>query len=114
MAASASASASPTAGAPASHGSLGRLWAEINDPGPAGDALVFLKRHADGIVPACMGLVFLLVGLGVMVLFFRLFGTSDKRNWLLLLFGAVFAAAGFGVLRMGLRIILRKSGAPRA
>jgi hypothetical protein len=93
-----------------SHGSLGRLWAEFNDPGPAGDALVFMKRYADGIVPGCMGLVFLLVGLGVMALFFQLATSTDKRTWLPILFGAVFALAGYGVLRLGIRNILRKSG----
>ena len=97
-----------------SRGSLGRLWAEFNDPGPGGDALVFVKKYGDGMVPGCMGLVFLVVGLGVMVLFFKLVDTAEKRNWLLLLFGAVFATAGFGVLKLGLRNILRKSGEPRA
>ncbi|MDQ6891663.1 MAG: hypothetical protein M3167_03170 [Acidobacteriota bacterium] len=95
---------------PASRGSVGRLWAEFNDPGPAGDTLVFMKRYADGIVPGCMGLVFLLVGLGVMGLFFHLAIGSDKKTWLPILFGAVFATAGYGVLRLGIRNVLRKSG----
>jgi hypothetical protein len=80
-----------------SRGSLGRLWAEFNDPGPAGDALVFAKKYADGIFPGCMGL------------FFRLATNSDKRTWLPILFGAVFALAGYGVLRLGIRNILRKA-----
>jgi len=94
---------------PAPRGSLGRLWAEFNDPGPAGDTLVMLKKYGDGLLPGCMGLVFLLVGLGVMVLFFRLATTSGK-SWVPIVIGAVFALAGFGVLRLGLNTILRKTG----
>jgi hypothetical protein len=105
-------------GAPASEpvtsrGSLGNLWAEFNDPGPAGDALVFLKKYADGTVPGCMGLVFLAAGIGMMVLFSRVATGSDKKTWLPILFGFVFAAAGFGVLNLGIRTILRKSGSRR-
>ena len=97
-----------------SRGSLGNLWAEFNDPGPAGDTLVLLKKYADGIVPGCMGLVFFGVGIGLMVLFSRVATGSDKKSWLPILFGFVFAAAGFGVLNLGIRTILRKSGSSRS
>ena len=93
-----------------SRGALARLWAEFNDPGPAGDTLVLVKKYADGIAPGCMGLVFLLVGLGVMALFFRVSTASDKKTWLPILFGGVFALAGYGVMMLGLKTILRKSG----
>ena len=79
-----------------------------------GDALVFLKKYADGTVPGCMGLVFLAAGLGMMVLFSRLATTSDKKTWLPILFGFVFAAAGFGVLNLGIRTVLRKSASGRS
>jgi uncharacterized BrkB/YihY/UPF0761 family membrane protein len=68
-----------------------------------------LKKYGDGILPGCMGLVFLLVGITVMVLFFRLATTAGK-SWVPILIGAVFALAGFGVLKMGLSTIARKSG----
>jgi len=93
---------------PAPSGSLGRLWAEFNDPGPAGDTLAMLKKYGDGLVPGCMGLVFLVVGLTVMVLFFRVATTAGK-TWVPILIGGVFALAGFGVLRLGLSTIARKS-----
>ena len=92
-----------------SSGFLRRLWAEFNDPGPGGDTLVMLKKYGDGILPGCMGLVFLGAGLTMMTLFFRLATTADKKTWLPILFGFVFAAAGFGVLKLGLGMIRRKS-----
>ena len=98
---------------PAPGGSLGRLWAEFIDPGPGGDTVVMLKKYGDGILPGCMGLVFLVVGLGVMVLFFRL-ATSSGKSWVPIVIGAVFALAGFGVLRLGLNTVLRKSGGTRS
>jgi hypothetical protein len=97
---------------PAPSGSLARLWAEFNDPGPAGDTLVMLKKYGDGVVPGCMGLVFLVVGLTVMVLFFRVATTAGK-TWVPVGIGAAFALAGFGVFRLGLSTIARKTGAPR-
>jgi len=96
-----------------SGGPLGNLWAEFTDPGPAGDALVFMKKYADGAVPGCMGLVFLAAGIGMMVLFSRLATGSDKKTWLPILFGFVFAAAGFGVLSLGIRTIAKKAGSSR-
>ena len=102
----------PRVSEPAPSGSLGRLWAEFNDPGPAGDTLVLLKKYADGLLPGCMGLVFLVVGLTVMVLFFRLATTAGK-SWVPILIGGVFALAGFGVLRLGLSTIARKTGGTR-
>ncbi|HEY6147455.1 MAG TPA: hypothetical protein VIZ69_07140 [Thermoanaerobaculia bacterium] len=102
--------ANPQPAPPDSRGAIARLWAEFNDPGPAGDTLVLAKKYADGIAPGCMGLVFLLVGLGVMALFFTQSTASDKKTWLPILFGAVFALAGYGVMMLGLKTILRKSG----
>ena len=96
------------ASAPVPSGSLGRLWAEFNDPGPAGDTLVMLKKYGDGLLPGCMGLVFLVVGLTLMVLFFRVATTAGK-TWVPVVIGAVFALAGFGVLRLGLSTVARKS-----
>ena len=94
--------------APAPPGALGRLWAEFNDPGPAGDTLVILKKYADGILPGCMGLLFLAVGLTVMTIFFRV-ASSAGRSWVPVGIGAVFALAGFGVFRLGLSTIARKA-----
>lgn len=91
-------------------GPLARLWAEFTDPGPAGDSLNMLKKYADGFVPGCMGLLFLGVGTLVIVLFSHQIVPGEKKTYLPLLFGAVFALAGFGVARLGLSTILRKAG----
>lgn len=98
--------------APRSRGSVERLWAEFTDPGPAGDAPVFLKKYADGFGPGCMGLVFMTVGLLMMVLFSRQIDMSQKKTLLPLAFGAVFALAGFSALVLGIKTVIGKSGAP--
>ncbi len=93
-------------------GSLGRLWAEFSDPGPAGDTPVFVKKYAEGFVPGCMGLPFLGVGILVTVLFSHRVDMADRKTFFPLLFGGVFALAGFFVTTLGIKTILRKSGAP--
>ncbi len=93
-------------------GSLGRLWAEFTDPGPAGDTPVFLKKYAEGFVPGCMGLPFLGAGVAVMTLASHRIDASDKKTFLPILFGGVFAIAGVLVTTLGAKTILRKSGAP--
>jgi hypothetical protein len=95
----------------ASAGSLSRLWAEFTDPGPAGDSLNMLKKYAGGIVPGCMGLFFMAVGILVIVLFSRQIIATDKKTYLPLAFGAVFALAGFAVGYFGIASVLRKAGA---
>jgi hypothetical protein len=99
----------------ASAGPLSRLWAEFTDPGPAGDSLNMLKKYADGIVPGCMGLLFMAVGILVIVLFSRQIIAADKKTYLPLVFGAVFALAGFLVGYFGIATVLRKASgaAPR-
>ncbi|MEO8189280.1 MAG: hypothetical protein ABI682_02975 [Acidobacteriota bacterium] len=93
-------------------GSLGRLWAEFTDPGPAGDTPVFLKKYAEGFVPGCMGLPFLGAGIAVMTLASHRIDAADKKTFLPILFGGVFALAGVLVTTLGAKTILRKSGAP--
>lgn len=93
----------------ASAGSLGRLWAEFNDPGPAGDAPIFLKKYLEGIVPGCMGLLFMAVGILVAVLFAGQPDNAGKKTLLPVGFGGLFALVGFGVLLLGARTIARKS-----
>ena len=68
-----------------------------------------LRKYADGLVPGCMGLLFMGVGALVIVLFSRQIVSSDKKTYLPLLFGAVFFLAGFGVGRLGLSTILTKA-----
>lgn len=99
----------------ASVGSLSRLWAEFTDPGPAGDSLNILKKYAGGIVPGCMGLLFMAVGILVIVLFSRQIILADKKTYLPLVFGTVFALAGFLVAYFGGSSVLRTAGgtAPR-
>jgi len=96
---------SPPANAPG--GTLARLWREFTDPGPAGDTLNILKRYSDGILPGCMGLVFMGAGLGIASIF--VFGRPQKNAYVPLIFGAIFALAGFGVFRMGLNTIASKA-----
>lgn len=99
-------------GATVAGGSLGRLWAEFTDPGPAGDANVFVKKYGEGFGPGCMGIPFLAVGIVVMVLFAGRLNTGDKKTFIPIAFGAVFALAGFGVSTLGFKTILAKSGSP--
>jgi hypothetical protein len=91
-------------------GALTRLYAEFTDSGPAGDSLNMLKKYADGILPGCMGLLFMGVGTLVIVLFSGQIIPSDKKTYLPLVFGAVFALAGFLVGFFGLSSVLRKAG----
>ena len=98
--------------AEAGQGSLARLWAEFTDPGPRGDTLVFLKNHADGIVPCCMGLLFMAVG--ILVAMLGLTGKGNGKVVVPLLFGGVFALAGFGAALVGVKTILSKGGTGRA
>jgi hypothetical protein len=103
--------------APGSGGTLaaiGRLWSEFTDPGPGGDAAAFIKNHGDGIGPGCMGIPFLTIGIVLIVVFSRRLDLADKRSFLPLLFGAVFGLAGLLVTTLGIKAILRKSGAPVA
>jgi hypothetical protein len=90
-------------------GALFRLYREFTDPSASGDTLNMLRKYADGLVPGCMGLLFLGVGILVMVLFSRQIVPSAKKTYLPLLFGAVFALAGFGVARLGVSTILTKA-----
>jgi hypothetical protein len=94
----------------ASQGGLARLWAELTDPGPRGDTLVFLKNHLDGIGPGCMGLLFMGVGTFVGTLVFRTPDLTGKRFWAPILICGVFVLAGFAVLRLGVSAILSRAG----
>jgi hypothetical protein len=87
-------------------GSLRRLWDEFTDPGPRGDTLVFLKNHADGIAPGCMGLLFMVVGILVAVLG-GLAGRAEGKAFVAILFGVIFALAGFSVFVLGIKTLLR-------
>jgi hypothetical protein len=89
---------------------LSRLWAEFTDPGPAGDGLNMLKKYADCIVPGCVGLLFLGVGTLVIVVFSLQIDASDKKTYLPLVFGAVFALGGFLAFKFGLSSLLSKAG----
>jgi hypothetical protein len=91
-------------------GGLARLRAEFTDPGPRGDALVFLKNHLDGIGPGCMGLLFMAVGSFVGMLVLRSPGLTGKRFWAPILICGVFVLAGFAVFRLGVSAILSKAG----
>ncbi len=90
-------------------GALARLYSEFTDPSASGDTLNMLRRYADGLVPGCMGLLFMGVGILVIVLFSRQIVSSDKKTYLPLLFGLVFALVGFGVARLGLSTVLKKA-----
>jgi hypothetical protein len=90
-------------------GALSNLYREFTDPSASGDTLNMLRKYADGLLPGCMGLLFLGVGILVIVLFSRQIVPSDKKTYLPLLFGGVFALAGFGVFRLGLSTILKKA-----
>jgi hypothetical protein len=92
---------------------LARLWAEFTDPGPRGDALVFLKNHLDGIGPGCMGLLFMAVGVFVAILGLKT-GRAAGKTWVPILFGCVFALAGFGAALVGAKAILGKGGKGKA
>jgi hypothetical protein len=92
--------------------SLGRLWAEFTDPGPAGDAPVFLAKYAGGFAPGCMGFVCMAVGIFIMTLLARQ-AAAERKAWLVITFGAVFALAGFAALRAGLSTVLSKAAEPR-
>jgi hypothetical protein len=89
---------------------LSRLWAEFTDPGPAGDSLNMLKKYADCVVPGCAGLLFLGVGTLVIVVFSLQIDASDKRTYLPLVFGAVFALGGFFAFKLGLSSLWSKAG----
>jgi hypothetical protein len=90
-------------------GALSRLYREFTDPSASGDTLNMLRKYGNGLVPGCMGLFFMGVGTIVIVLFSRQIVSGDKKTYLPLLFGAVFALAGFGVARLGLSTILNKA-----
>jgi hypothetical protein len=95
-------------------GALSRLWAEFTDPGPAGDTLNMLKKYAAGLAPVCMGLLFMGVGVLLIVLVSRQIVATDKKTYLPLLFGVVFALAGFLLGSFGISSVLRQaSGRPR-
>ena len=92
-----------------SKGALSRLYREFMDPSASGDTLNMLRKYADGLVPGCMGLLFMGVGTLVAVLFSRQIVAGEKKTYLPLVFGAVFFLAGFGVARLGLSTILTKA-----
>lgn len=95
-------------------GALFRLWAEFTDPGPAGDTLNMLKKYAPALVPAFMGLLFMLVGALLIVLVSRQTIAADKKTYLPLVFGAVFVLAGFLLGSFGISSVLRQArGRPR-
>ncbi len=89
---------------------LSRLWAEFTDPGPAGDSLNMLKKYADCVAPGCAGLLFLGVGVLVIAVFSHQIDASDKKTYLPLVFGAVFALGGLLAANLGLSSLLRKAG----
>jgi hypothetical protein len=89
---------------------LSRLWAEFTDPGPAGDSLNMLKKYADCIALGCAGLLFLGVGTLIIVVFSLQIDASDKKTYLPLVFGAVFALGGFLAAKFGLSSLLSKAG----
>jgi hypothetical protein len=93
-------------------GSLARLWAEFTDPGPAGDAIVFMKNHADGLGPGCFGIPFMGVGVLVLVLASRQVDLAQKKTLLPLLFGAIFGLAGLFVTTFGIRQVLARTAGP--
>lgn len=95
-----------------SGGGWARLWSEFTDPGPAGDAPVFLKKYGAALGPAGMGIPFLTVGLLVMFLVGRKIDLADKRTLLPLLFGAIFALAGIFVTTFGIKMMLGMAAAP--
>lgn len=90
-------------------GALSHLYREFTDPSASGDSLNMIRKYGDGLGAGCMGLLFLCVGTIVIVLFSRQIVSSDKKTYLPLLFGAVFALAGSGVARLGLSLILSKA-----
>jgi hypothetical protein len=96
----------------ATQGSFARLWAEFTDPGPCGDAPVFLAKYASGFGPGCMGLVFMIVGAGVALLGTKT-AARDHKVWVPIVFGAVFALAGFAAFRLGISTVLSKAAEPR-
>ena len=98
--------------AAAPRGSFARLWAEFTDPGPCGDAPVFLAKYAAGILPGWMGLVCMAAGVFVMVFVTKKAAMAHKA-WIPLVFGAVFVLAGFGSFRLGISTILSKAAEPR-
>jgi len=93
-------------------GSLARLWAEFTDPGPAGDGVVFIKNHADGLIPAVFGIPFMGVGTVVLVLFSRQVDLAQKKTLVPLLFGAVFGLAGLFVTTFGIKQVLTRTSGP--
>jgi predicted dinucleotide-utilizing enzyme len=95
-------------------GALSRLWAEFTDPGPAGDSLNMLKKYAPALLPAFMGLLFMSVGALVIVLVSRQTIAADKKTYLPLVVGAVFALVGFLLGSFGISSVLRQArGRPR-
>jgi hypothetical protein len=93
---------------------MGRLWAEFTDPGPAGDGPVFLKSHANGLVPAVFGVPFMAVGVLVIVLFSRQINAADKKTLVPLLFGGIFGLAGLLVTSIGIKTVLDGAALPAA
>ena len=93
---------------------LQRLWAEFTDPGPSGDAVVFMKNHADGLMPAVMGIPFMGVGVLMAVLFSGQANTADKKTLMPLVFGGIFGLAGLLVSSIGIKTILDGAAPPPA
>lgn len=93
-------------------GALQRLWAEFTDPGPAGDGPVFLKRHANGLIPAVFGVPFMAVGALLIVLFSRQVNTADKKSFVPFLFGGIFGLAGLLVSSLGIKTVLDSAAVP--
>lgn len=94
-------------------GGLASLYREFTDPSEAGDTLTMLKKYAAGLVPGCMGLVFVAVGTLVVVLFSRQLMAGDKKTWLPLVLGVIFGLAGLLVFRMGVSAVFGKACAAR-
>ena len=90
-------------------GTLSDLYREFTDPSASGDTPNMLRKYANGLVPGCMGLLFMGVGILVIVLFSRQISSSDKKTYLPLLFGALFGLAGFVVARLGFSTILKRA-----
>jgi hypothetical protein len=69
-----------------------------------------LKKYADCIALGCAGLLFLGVGTLIIVVFSLQIDASDKKTYLPVVFGAVFALGGFLAAKFGLSSLLSKAG----